>query len=76
MKKYSLYIAIALCGLLVIVLFKNQLKNYWVYLILLACPLMHIFMMKGMHGNRQSNTDKVKTNQDIKEKPNNTKSCH
>ncbi len=31
--------------------YQVQLVAYWPYLILLLCPLMHIFMHKGHGGN-------------------------
>lgn len=30
------------------------MERYLPYLILLICPLMHIFMMRGMHGNKEN----------------------
>lgn len=37
-------------------LLKKFTDVSWGWLLLLACPLLHIFMMKGMHQNK-SNTD-------------------
>ncbi len=35
--------------------YREQLFGYWPYLILLLCPLMHIFMHRGHggHGNHK-----------------------
>ena len=32
----------------------THLSGYWVYLILLACPLIHMFHGHGGHGERQN----------------------
>jgi hypothetical protein len=31
--------------------YQEQLFNYWPYLILLLCPVMHIFMHRGQGGH-------------------------
>ncbi len=36
-----------------------HIGNYWIWLILLACPLMHIFM-HGSHNHTHSNKEKEK----------------
>jgi hypothetical protein len=33
------------------------MSNYLLLLLILACPLMMIFMMRGMHGGRGDNAD-------------------
>ncbi|MDO8512971.1 MAG: DUF2933 domain-containing protein [bacterium] len=71
MKKNLIYVTVAVCVIVVIVLFKAQLKNNLTLLLLLACPLMHLVMMKGMHGGHRT-----AENKDSKEEQNNTKSCH
>ena len=35
--------------------YREQLFSYWPYLILLLCPLMHIFMHRGHGGNVNHN---------------------
>ncbi len=49
-----------ICGLSVVVfllaffVFKISLGNILFYAVILACPVMHLFMMKGMdHGDKK-----------------------
>jgi len=48
-----------LVPMLALVLFLPQIKSIspsfnWSWLLMLMCPLMHILMMKGMHGKGES----------------------
>jgi hypothetical protein len=36
--------------------YQEQLLNYWPYLIILLCPVMHIFMHRG-HGGHGDHKD-------------------
>ncbi len=65
MKNYIIYTAIGLIVILTFFVFKIS----FTYLILLACPLLHLVMMKGMHKNH---TEEDKNNPENKE----NKSCH
>lgn len=54
-----LMMACCIVPMLVVVAFLPQIKSTasglnWSWLFLLLCPLMHIFMMKGMHGKGDS----------------------
>lgn len=69
MKNTIIICATVLIGLLlVLVFFKDKITTFLPFLILLACPLMHIFMMKGMHNHKDSEQ------KDGGDK--NNKSCH
>lgn len=68
-----LMMACCIIPLLALVAFLPQIKNAasgfnWSWLFILACPLMHIFMMKGMHGKGESCHDKGKENKQIMDK--------
>ena len=50
--KQNRLLLMILCCLILIVLIINfnalfKKSNYWIWLVFLLCPLMHIFMMKG-----------------------------
>lgn len=52
-----LMMACCIVPMLALVAFLPQIKNTasgfnWSWLFLLACPLMHVFMMKGMMGDK------------------------
>jgi len=54
-----LMLACCLIPVLAVVAFLPQLKSSasgfnWTWLLFLACPLMHIFMMRGMHAKGES----------------------
>ena len=38
----------------------NHLAGNWVYLLLLACPLMHVFMHRGHHGHQHGDAPETK----------------
>ena len=38
----------------------NHVAGNWVYLVLLACPLMHVFMHRGHHGHQHGDTPETK----------------
>ena len=38
----------------------NHLAGNWVYLLLLACPLMHVFMHRGHHSHQHGATPETK----------------
>lgn len=53
-----LMMACCLIPMLAVFAFLPQIKSTaagfnWSWLFLLACPLMHIFMMRGMHGGKE-----------------------
>ncbi len=45
---------------LVAILYFAGIKNYALYLILFACPVLHIIMMKYMHGDNKEHKEEVK----------------
>lgn len=45
----------------------NHVAGNWIYLLLLACPLMHLFHGHGGHGGHGSNTTPPATSADKKE---------
>ncbi len=54
-----LMMACCIVPMLALLAFLPQIKNAasgfnWSWLMLLLCPLMHIFMMKGMLGKKES----------------------
>ncbi len=62
-KKPSGSVWLLVCGvvvaaiLLAVFVLKISLGNIFFYAIFLACPLMHLFMMKHMdHGDKKSST--------------------
>lgn len=63
--KQNHLLMMAICCLAPIVLIVGVLSffkadnNYWAWLIILLCPLMHIFMMKGHKHNESCNHDKL-----------------
>ena len=38
----------------------DHVAGNWVYLLLLACPLMHVFMHRGHHGHQHGDTPETK----------------
>ncbi len=50
-----------------VTVFKVSIGNLLFFAVFLACPLMHIFMMKGHGGHDQEGKDNTKQN---------GKSCH
>lgn len=69
-----LMMACCIVPMLALVAFLPQIKSAasgsgfnWSWLFLLACPLMHIFMMKGMHGNGESCHGKENEKKQIKD---------
>lgn len=66
-KSKLLLICLAVLGVAVIAVtvFKVSIGNLFFFGVLLACPLMHIFMMKG-HGGHKEKDDTKQTG----------KSCH
>ena len=66
-KGKLLLICLAVFAIAVIAttVFKVSIGNLFFFAIILACPLMHIFMMKG-HGDHKEKDDTKK----------NSKSCH
>ncbi len=57
MKNLWIICAIALV-LVAILVFKDKILTFGPWLIILVCPLMHFFMMKGMHSqNHAKNAD-------------------
>ncbi len=66
-----LMMACCIVPMLLLVAFLPQLKTpaansasgfNWIWLIILLCPLMHIFMMKAMHGKGESCHDRKEEN--------------
>ncbi|MDO8443963.1 MAG: DUF2933 domain-containing protein [bacterium] len=57
-----------ICGLVLILLLLPVTRPFLPWLLILACPLVHIFMMKNMHNNQKDShsSDDTKDN----------KSCH
>ncbi|MCL4354825.1 DUF2933 domain-containing protein [Patescibacteria group bacterium] len=49
MNKLLIFYGLSLIGLIDIYFFKLQLSSILTFGLLLLCPLMHLFMMKGMH---------------------------
>lgn len=49
-KLLLICLAVVAIAVIAITVFKVSVGNLFFFAILLACPLMHIFMMKG-HGN-------------------------
>lgn len=77
MKNKLIYIVICVvaAGVLIWFFTKGQLGMGLFYLLILACPLMHIFMMKNMHNASGSQEDQ--TTKQSKESNNQEKhSCH
>ena len=65
-----LMMACCLIPILALAAFMPQLQNSasgfnWAWLFILACPLMHIFMMKGMMGHGK-NHDHEESGKDIR----------
>lgn len=59
-KNHSLLMVLCCLAPIVLIigfLFLFKGSNYWVWLIILLCPLMHIWMMKG-HRGKDSNKHK------------------
>lgn len=73
MKIKPIYLIICLVAIVGLIWFftKGNLRQGPIYLMILICPIMHLFMMKGMHGKHKSDTDK-----NIKDGDSKTKSCH
>lgn len=68
-----LMMACCIVPMLALVVFLPQIKGAasgfnWSWLFILACPLMHIFMMKGMHEKGESCHGKENENKQIKDK--------
>lgn len=64
-KLLLICLAVFVVAILSVTVFKVPVGNIFYFAIILACPLMHIFMMKG-HGSNHEEDDTKKTG----------KSCH
>lgn len=65
------------CGLMVAVgaylLWSRGFQNVMSYAVLLLCPLMHIFMMRGHdHGSGHDHDHEAQTQQEAEKRP----ACH
>lgn len=49
-------------ALLAIALYMLGFKSYLPWLVLLACPLMHLLMMKGMRHNHEPRKNEAERN--------------
>lgn len=68
-----LMLVCCLVPMVALVAFLPQIRNStsgfnWSWLIFLLCPLMHIFMMKGMHGDEKSCHDNEKEDKGAEDK--------
>lgn len=59
----------------IILIFKINVIAYLPWLIILACPLLHFFMMKDMHGHNKNNRN-VSGKDDEDHNGKDRKSCH
>lgn len=68
-KSKLLIICLAALGVVfaAVTVFKVSIGNLLYFAVFLACPLMHIFMMKGHGGHNQEEKDNTKQS---------GKSCH
>lgn len=60
-KNKLLMICLAILGVVfvAVTVFKVSIGNLFFFAVLLACPLMHIFMMKGHGGHNHEGKDKL-----------------
>lgn len=66
-KLLLICLAVLAIAVIAVTVFKVSIGNLFFFGVLLACPLMHIFMMKGQGGHNQEGKDNTKEN---------GKSCH
>lgn len=59
-KWYYLCGAGLVVAVILVTVFKVSISNIFLYGIFLACPLMHIFMMKGHGGHHDAKEEKTK----------------
>ena len=57
---WKLCLLIAVVGFAAIFIFKVPFSNILTFGVLLACPLMHFFMMKNMHCEKPSEKSQEK----------------
>ncbi|KUO52661.1 MAG: hypothetical protein APF76_14315 [Desulfitibacter sp. BRH_c19] len=61
LKKHGWMMILCLIPMIAVVFFFGRVEGFnWTWLILLLCPLMHIFMMKSMHNNEDCEDSKEK----------------
>ncbi len=66
-KLLLICLAVVAIAVTAVTIFKVSIGNLFFFAIFLACPLMHLFMMKGHGGHDHKGKDNTKQN---------GKSCH
>lgn len=56
--KIALWMVAAIGGFYLLREHWNHIAGNWVYLLLLACPLMHLFHGHGGHGDHSASSEK------------------
>jgi len=49
-KRHGWLMILCMIPMIAVIIFLGRLESFnWAWLILILCPLMHLFMMKSMH---------------------------